>query len=193
MISSSVQEIFCSHPVTHSSPVIQVCVLYSDLLLPSGHPPCHTFPHLSSKYVCSIQTACSHQGILPVTHSSPVIQVCVLNPDLLAAWHLVAGHQGCVALQVLPSRVVVVVHLAAQTSLDWRVSFAAQLYRCRQVHGPGAEVSHRASIDGSETATGASDRMRPNNTKKCAPRQHWPGVVLRLKAFSWQARAILRA
>ena len=58
---------------------------------------------------------CSQKGRRFLTHPSPVIQVGVLNPDFLAAWHLVAGHKGCIALQVPSSRVIVIVHLAAQS------------------------------------------------------------------------------
>lgn len=109
---------------------------------------------------CAVQpNICSHQGSLPLTratspphihhlssnhasitcrpttHSSPVVQVRVLNPDLLAAWHLVAGHQGCITLQVLPSRVIVIVHLGAQASCCWQMIVAAQVYKSRTVHG----------------------------------------------------------
>ena len=89
----------------------------------------------AAKHLLSSGQPPSHQGSLPTTHSSPVVQVCVLNPDLLAAWHLVAGHQGCITLQVLPSRVIVIVHLGAQASCCWQMVVAAQVYKCRAVHG----------------------------------------------------------
>ena len=85
----------------------------------SRHPSASGSALLQSA-ACQLHCAGNHllsSGRLPFTLQSPVVQVCVLNPDLLTAWHLVAGHQRCVTLQVLPSRVIVIVHLAAQTSL----------------------------------------------------------------------------